>query len=71
MAKKHIKNIENPFKETTIWCLPFDNLLEFYSKFGFEKYNNKAVPDEVIKKFEWCNSNNNYEKEVLLLSKNS
>lgn len=60
---------QNPFKETTIWCLPFENLLKFYAKFGFEKYESGEVPTEVIEKLEWCNSDNRYEKEVVLLYK--
>ena len=58
---------ENPFKEKTIWCLPFENLKKFYSDFGFTESDSSNVPKEVLKKHEWCNKV--YDKKVLLLSK--
>jgi len=61
---------KNPFKASMIWCLPFENLLDFYSKFGFEKYTNGKVPEEIMNKLKWCNSGEKYEKEVFLLYKN-
>lgn len=60
----------NPFDESnSVWCLPFENLLNFYSKFGFKSSFQIDPPSEVAKKMEWCNSENRYEKEVLLLCK--
>lgn len=59
----------NPFGESTIWCLPFENLLDFYSKFGFEKCENITAPEKVVHKLNWCNLESNYEKKVLILCK--
>ena len=61
---------ENPFKEAAIWCLPFKNLLKFYAKFGFKKHERGKIPEEIMKKLEYCNSGDKYGKEVLLLFKN-
>ncbi|MCL6220408.1 GNAT family N-acetyltransferase [Zunongwangia pacifica] len=61
---------ENPFEASTcMWCLPFENLLGFYAKFGFNNALDTTPPEQVAKKLEWCNSNNRYEKKVLLLCK--
>jgi len=40
VAEKIVDNLckQNPFNDTMIWCLPFENLLPFYTKFGFKKY---------------------------------
>ena len=58
---------KNPFGASTIWCLPFENLLNFYSKFGFKISENKKVPEKITKKLEWCNAENKYTKKVILL----
>ncbi|KZS41941.1 hypothetical protein AWE51_00415 [Aquimarina aggregata] len=60
---------KKPFKQVAIWCLPFENLHDFYAKFGFKKFQNKEVPDEIISKLNWCNSDNKYGKKVILLYK--
>ena len=60
---------QNPFKESSIWCLPFENLEKFYAKFGFDRFEKGIVPKEVREKLAWCNAENRYEKEVLLLCK--
>lgn len=71
VAENIVRNLceKNPFSASTIWCLPFENLLNFYSKFGFENCENIKAPEEVTKKLEWCNSENKYGKKVLLLCK--
>lgn len=71
VAENIVRNLceKNPFDASTIWCLPFENLLNFYSKFGFENCDNIKAPKEVTKKLEWCNSGNKYRKKVLLLCK--
>lgn len=62
------KLYESSLQEKTIWCLPFSNLLPFYSKFGFKEIDSEVlVPSEIQDKYNWCNTN--YEKEVLLLVK--
>lgn len=56
----------NPYSQSIVWCLPFENLKKFYAGFGFS--NSKSnVPHEMIKKHKWCNKV--YDKKVLLLSK--
>ena len=60
----------NPFLDTTIWCLPFENLKDFYGKYGFTKHM-IAPPKEIAEKHSWCNTSGVYSKEVLLLSKPS
>lgn len=71
VAEKIVSQLceKNPFETSTIWCLPFDHLLNFYSKFGFTKYENGNIPDEIVKKHNWCNTGNNYEHSVSLLYK--
>ncbi|TDQ28439.1 GNAT family N-acetyltransferase [Tenacibaculum caenipelagi] len=58
----------NPFLNTIVWCLPFENLQDFYGKFGFIKQK-LIPPKEIAKKHEWCNTSGIYSKKVLLLSK--
>ncbi len=62
---------ENSFDQQTIWCLPFEHLESFYKTLGFFSIGdgNATIPPEIIKKHKWCNSN--YDKNVLLLSKNN
>jgi N-acetylglutamate synthase-like GNAT family acetyltransferase len=71
IAEKIVRNLcdKNPFEKLTIWCLPFENLLSFYSKFGFKNYKEKNTPEKVAIKLNWCNSNNKYTKKVILLTK--
>ena len=60
---------ENDFKQQTIWCLPFEHLEDFYTKFGFfpSEGGSETIPQDILKKHKWCNSN--YGKNVLLLTK--
>jgi len=60
---------QNPFKNTTIWCLPFENLVPFYMRFGFTPHTNGQIPTEIAKKLEWCNAPNRYKQRVILLHK--
>ncbi len=62
---------KNPFKGATIWCLPFEKLLDFYAKFGFQhcQHTNDFVPAVVLKKHHWCNEGGAYQQKVLLLCK--
>ena len=71
VAENIVHNLceEKPFGESTIWCLPFENLRNFYSKFGFEICENIKAPKKVVEKLEWCNSESKYGKKVLLLCK--
>ncbi len=57
----------NPFKDRVVWCLPFENLKEFYSNFGFNESANIKIPNQVASKYKWCNTT--YDKKVLSLSK--
>lgn len=60
---------DNPYRNSTIWCLPFENLVIFYNKFGFEKGKKNKAPTAVLQKLDWCNSGDNYDKKVVLLCK--
>ncbi|MBW1299013.1 GNAT family N-acetyltransferase [Aquimarina litoralis] len=60
---------KNPFDKTTIWCLPFENLLNFYFKFGFDLCENIPPPEKIADKLKWCNSESTYNKKVVLLCK--
>ncbi|MEW2923298.1 GNAT family N-acetyltransferase [Muricauda sp. ANG21] len=59
----------NPYKGRTIWCLPFKNLVGFYKKFGFQISKSSYVPPRIVTKYNWCNSPNRFDEEVLLLVK--
>ena len=55
-------------KYSVLYCLPFAELESFYGSMGFVPVKDMAqVPQAVIKKHEWCNSN--YDKPVLLLQR--
>ena len=56
-------------KQKYIWCLPFENLENFYTKFGFKMAKKTKIesPKEITEKYNWCN--NTYEKKVLLMVK--
>jgi len=58
---------DNPFGAAVIWCLPFENLLRFYARFGFKKHQSGAIPEAVKTKLDWCNAEGRYEQEVVLL----
>ena len=52
-----------------LYCLPFVELEGFYGSMCFADVKDMAqVPEAVLKKHEWCNSN--YDKPVLLLERN-
>ncbi|CAL2090795.1 GNAT family N-acetyltransferase [Tenacibaculum sp. 190524A02b] len=59
----------NPYQNATIWCLPFENLLSFYEKFGFSKEIEVVIPYKIENKYNWCNIEANYTEKVLLLNK--
>lgn len=51
-----------------VYCLPFEELLPFYEKFGFKPASStlKSIHTAVAKKHQWCLDN--YDKNVLLLT---
>lgn len=52
-----------------IFCLPYENLKEFYEKYGFKAVDSQGnVPEKILKKYKWCNKT--YDKRVLLLARN-
>ena len=57
------------FEDKHIWCLPFENLENFYAKFGFKMAEKTMIqtPKEITEKHNWCNKT--YEKKVLLMVK--
>lgn len=50
----------------TVYCLPFEHLAPFYKSFGFQPTHAAHTPEEIRTKWLWCN--NQYPKQVLLLS---
>ena len=39
----------------TIYCIPFEKLIHFYTQYGFVACSNLgAVPRELISKYQWC-----------------
>ncbi|MFJ5331180.1 GNAT family N-acetyltransferase [Pectobacterium versatile] len=53
---------------SVLYCLPFANLEGFYGSMGFAPVKDmEKVPQDVIKKHQWCNSN--YDKPILLLER--
>jgi len=73
IAEKIVRYLceNNPFPQTMLWCLPFENLSGFYQKFGFQIYTGVQIPEKIVKKLQWCNSENRYPEKVVLLCKNS
>ncbi len=61
----HSENLE----DKNIWCLPFENLENFYAKFGFKMAEKTKIqtPKEITEEHNWCNKT--YEKRVLLMVK--
>lgn len=70
IAKEIVSGLlaENTCKTGVIWCLPFHNLQTFYESFGFSNFHSSPVPQKISEKLAWCNSNQTYEKPVILLS---
>ena len=66
LSKKIIKFLLEQVSETTIYCIPFENLFALYNSMGFEIVTDiGVVPKKVIDKFEWCKKT--YPTDVLLL----
>lgn len=56
----------HPFKR--VYCLPFENLHDFYASYGFVPVENlEDVPEKVRQKHEWCNTEGRFESRVLLM----
>jgi GNAT superfamily N-acetyltransferase len=52
--------------QKTIYCIPFEDLIEFYKKFGFMPcINMQQTPKELVEKLLWCKEE--YEKPTSLL----
>lgn len=73
VAEKIVQHLceENSFGIATIWCLPFENLSNFYLKFGFRNCKHVKIPEKITQKLKWCNSESKYDEKVLLLCKTS
>lgn len=54
-------------KNSTIYCLPFAKLSEFYLRHGFIPCTSSSgdIPKALLEKLEWCN--NTYPDKVILL----
>lgn len=54
--------------KSTIYCIPFKQLSQFYKKFGFSEMTDMSIaPEAILTKFDWCKSA--YPEEVDLLIK--
>ena len=52
---------------STIYCLPFPHLSDFYQRFGFVPcHEPSSVPEEVRSKHAWCNTDAHYPYPTLL-----
>jgi len=71
IAEKIVSELceNNPFKGNMLWCLPFKNLVSFYSKFGFSQALEHEAPPEIQEKLIWCNEVGRYTIAVHLLGK--
>lgn len=53
-----------------IYCIPFEHLVPFYGEFGFAKCSNlKQVPEEIAKKYSWCQGKYSNPTSLLVLKK--
>ncbi|CAM4270025.1 acetyltransferase [Bacillus manliponensis] len=52
-----------------LYCLPFEKLKSFYSKFDFKEveYESENLNRDILKKYRWCNET--YDENVLLLKR--
>ncbi len=60
--------LESKITVSTVYCLPFAHLQDFYESEGFQEISKEAiteVPKEVLEKHHWCNET--YPHKVLLL----
>lgn len=56
--------------QSTVYCIPFQHLVPFYERYGFRlcsDYTN--VPEEVLKKFQWCQERYANPTSLLVLHK--
>ena len=73
VAEKIVRSLceDNPFSEMSMWCLPFEHLVDFYGKFGFSAKNIPGeIPEKMKKKIDWVNSESKYEEKAVLLFQN-
>ena len=56
-------------KNENIWCVPFNHLTSFYQSFGLNTYDPGMgnVPDDVLKKINYCESTYTQKVELLKL----
>lgn len=65
IAREIVSFLLDDSSEGPIYCLPFVNLKNFYSSFGFE--NCFALPEEIAQKHAWCLKT--YPQNVLAMAK--
>jgi predicted GNAT family N-acyltransferase len=65
-ARRIVEFLLDHSKGKRVFCIPFEHLFEFYNSAGFVKCDDfYSVPEEVLKKFRWCQRT--YEHGVFLL----
>jgi len=66
VARSIVQYLIAQVKYKTLYCLPFEQLRDFYQSCGFRQVNNlKDVPEKVLDKWDWCNKA--YPDKTLLL----
>src|SRR5690606_8651693 len=59
IARKIVRFLlENRVSKSTVYCLPFAHLQNFYEGEGFGEISGEdlsQVPDDILKKHRWCN----------------
>lgn len=54
----------------TIYCIPFEHLIQFYREFGFRACSNaKEIPKELLEKYLWCQKQYDQPTSLLVLSR--
>jgi N-acetylglutamate synthase-like GNAT family acetyltransferase len=51
-----------------LYCIPFEELQNFYSKFGFQEFDHdsKSINNHIVRKYQWCLEH--YEKKCCCLN---
>lgn len=58
---------KNPYENSTVWCIPFENLKIFYKKFGFTEKVGECIPKLLLDKLMWFNTESRFPKKAILM----
>ena len=68
VAQKIVQYLIDKNEYTTLYCLPFEPLKDFYTQFGFKEVTEDSfylVPEKIKTKLAWCKES--YPQKTLLL----